>query len=82
MSQMYEPSLPAFRANTEDDARQARALLDASIMIVDDEPMMIEVTQTYLEDAGYSRFVSVTDPNRGPTHCETLIRIGLPDRIS
>jgi diguanylate cyclase (GGDEF)-like protein len=62
VSNLYEPAADAFRPVAEQDARQAQALQDASIMIVDDEPMMIEVTQTYLEDAGYSRFVSVTDP--------------------
>ncbi len=62
MSQMYEAGQDAFKPSAEADARHAQALQDASIMIVDDEPMMIEVTQTYLEDAGYTRFVSVTDP--------------------
>ena len=33
-------------------------------MIVDDEPLNIEVTQTYLEDAGYRKFVSTSDSGR------------------
>jgi diguanylate cyclase len=33
-----------------------------TVMMVDDEPMMTDVIQTYLEEAGYSRFVSVNDP--------------------
>jgi CheY-like chemotaxis protein len=32
------------------------------IMMVDDEPSAIEVTRAHLADAGYSRFVSTTDP--------------------
>ena len=36
-------------------------------MMVDDEPMMIEVIQAYLEDAGYQRFVSVIDPRLAMT---------------
>jgi diguanylate cyclase len=39
-------------------------LRDALVMIVDDEPLNIEVTQAYLEDAGFSRFVTTSDPNR------------------
>jgi diguanylate cyclase (GGDEF)-like protein len=37
-------------------------LSDVTLMMIDDEPMMTEVTQTYLEEAGYQRFVSVNDP--------------------
>ncbi len=37
-------------------------LRDVTVMMVDDEPMMTDVIQTYLEEAGYSRFVSVNDP--------------------
>jgi CheY-like chemotaxis protein len=32
------------------------------IMMVDDEASAIEVTRLHLEDAGYTRFVSTTDP--------------------
>ena len=39
-------------------------LHDVTVMMVDDEPMMTDVIQTYLEEAGYSRFVSVNDPLR------------------
>jgi diguanylate cyclase len=38
------------------------SLRDVTVMMVDDEPMMTDVIQTYLEEAGYSRFVSVNDP--------------------
>ena len=37
-------------------------LRDALVMIVDDEPLNIEVTQAYLEEAGFSRFVTSSDP--------------------
>ncbi len=36
-------------------------LNDATVMIVDDEPIMIEVLKAFLEDAGYSRFVTKED---------------------
>ncbi|MBQ0757402.1 MAG: EAL domain-containing protein [Amphritea sp.] len=34
---------------------------DALIMMVDDEPIMMEIVQAHLEDAGYSNFISVED---------------------
>src|SRR5262245_35974858 len=34
---------------------------DALVMMVDDEPLMIELTQAFLKRAGYQRFVSTTD---------------------
>jgi diguanylate cyclase (GGDEF)-like protein len=38
------------------------SLRDALVMMVDDEPLNIEVTQVHLEEAGYTRFVSTDDP--------------------
>ena len=37
------------------------AAVDSVIMMVDDEILNIEMTQAFLEDAGYSRFVSTSD---------------------
>lgn len=37
-------------------------LLDATVMMVDDEPLMTELVQMYLEDAGYAHFVACNDP--------------------
>jgi len=34
------------------------------VMMVDDEPLNIEVLQTFLEEAGYQEFVSVTEPQK------------------
>ena len=39
-----------------------QGLHDVTVMMVDDEPMMTDVIQTYLEEAGYKRFVAVNDP--------------------
>lgn len=36
-------------------------LRDALVMMVDDDPLVIEVTQAFLEKAGYRRFVSTSD---------------------
>src|SRR4051812_22710725 len=51
---------PATRSRTED----LKKLLDARVMMVDDEPLNIEVTQIHLEDAGYTRFCSTDDPTQ------------------
>jgi diguanylate cyclase len=37
-------------------------LLDAKVMMVDDEPLMTELIQAHLEDAGYRNFVATNDP--------------------
>ncbi len=37
-------------------------LIDTKVMMVDDEPLMTDLIQTYLEDAGYSQFVVTNDP--------------------
>ncbi len=40
-----------------------QALRDARVMIVDDEPIMMDVVQAFLEDAGYSNFLTTDDSN-------------------
>lgn len=42
-------------------AQSGFAAEDSVIMMVDDEILNIEMTQAFLEDAGYSRFVSTSD---------------------
>ncbi|MDJ0886352.1 MAG: EAL domain-containing protein [Desulfobacterales bacterium] len=42
----------------------AANLLQARIMMVDDEPITMEVVQTFLEDAGYRHFMLVDDPRK------------------
>ena len=37
-------------------------LLDAKVMMVDDEPLMTDLIQAHLEDAGYVNFVVTNDP--------------------
>jgi diguanylate cyclase len=37
-------------------------LLDAKVMMVDDEPLMTALVETHLEDAGYTNFVTLNDP--------------------
>ena len=35
---------------------------DAKVMLVDDEPMITEVVQTYLEEGGYTNVVTMNEP--------------------
>lgn len=37
---------------------------DALVAMVDDEPLVVELTRAFLEDAGFKRFVSTSDPTR------------------
>ncbi|WP_457423926.1 putative bifunctional diguanylate cyclase/phosphodiesterase [Roseateles sp. P5_E7] len=37
-------------------------LLEAKVMMVDDEALMTDLIQTYLEDEGYANFVATNDP--------------------
>src|SRR5688572_20005099 len=48
---------------------------DALIMMVDDEPLTIDVTRVHLLDAGYSRFASTTDA----LHATEMIERTRPD---
>ena len=52
-----------------------KRLIDSVVMMVDDEPINIEVTQIHLEDAGYTRFVSTSEPREALA----LIRKHRPD---
>src|SRR3954468_18678509 len=45
-----------------DRSGETKKLLEALVMMVDDEPLNIEVTQIHLEEAGYTRFVSTSNP--------------------
>lgn len=38
-------------------------LSDALVAMVDDEPLVIELTQAFLEEAGFRRFISTSDPS-------------------
>ena len=38
------------------------ALRNSTVMMVDDDPLMLEVVQTFLEEAGYTSFVTTSKP--------------------
>ena len=42
--------------------RNLNKVFGALIMMVDDEPLSLEVTQIHLEDAGFTRFISTSRP--------------------
>jgi diguanylate cyclase (GGDEF)-like protein len=49
-------------ATSASRAALAESLAGATVMMVDDEPITLDVVQAYLEDAGYRNFVIVCDP--------------------
>ena len=52
-------------------------LLDAKVMMVDDEPMMTDLIQAYLEDAGYANFIVTNNP----LEALPLLRSEAPDLL-
>ena len=56
-------SAPLDNKATQQDGR-LEELKQATIMMVDDEPIIIETLKNLLEDAGYKNFVSTTDPRK------------------
>ena len=62
---LHRASAAARDAVPETGIRSSAAfsrLLDARVMMIDDEPVLIEVIRGFLEDAGYRNFASSTDP--------------------
>ena len=54
------------QGSSDSAAQDARleALKQATIMMVDDEPIIVETLENLLEDAGYKNFVSTTDSKK------------------
>ena len=44
------------------EAQKSSAVEQATIMMVDDEVIIVETLENLLEDAGYKNFVSTTNP--------------------
>ena len=63
---MTAPTLSIFsqadRLVNPDDSASWQVLRDAKVMIVDDEPALINVIQILLENAGYTHFLTVDQP--------------------
>jgi diguanylate cyclase len=62
MSDMYEPHQRGFSESQHSGFWLQPTQHDTVVLMIDDEPMMTDVAQTYLEDAGYRQFVAVHDP--------------------
>ncbi|MDH3460856.1 MAG: EAL domain-containing protein [Burkholderiaceae bacterium] len=52
----------AATAPADIDEPNRSPLLDAKVMMVDDEPLMTDLIQAHLEEAGYNNFVVMNDP--------------------
>ncbi len=46
------------------EGRPVATPADGTIMLIDDEALTLEVIQTFLEEAGYTRFVTTDEPKR------------------
>jgi len=64
-SENAEPASGAAQAGDAPQPDPDGELRGFTVMLVDDDPMMVEIVQTFLEEAGYSNFVTTSDPTAG-----------------
>lgn len=64
-------------SDSQEAARHAKMAETAKVAIIDDEPVNIEIVQSYLEEAGYQNFFRTTDA----TVAIDLIRQERPDAV-
>ena len=64
ISNVTAPSatVPEQTVTTFTQQPDAEVLTSATVMMVDDEPITMDVVQAYLEEAGYQNFVTVSEP--------------------
>ena len=60
--ELLDTTLPNASAKDSVFSANFEKHLDATIMMVDDEPLMMDVIQGLLEEAGYRKFIAVSDP--------------------
>ena len=60
---MNQPVEPKLQLNRTQDLAAAMAG-EALVMMVDDEELVIELIQAYLDSAGYKRFIFTTEPRK------------------
>lgn len=58
-------------SSSDNQSKKLEKLPKATIMIVDDEPINIEVVQAFLEEEGYSDFLTEEDPRKAIALMET-----------
>ncbi|MEI7446661.1 MAG: EAL domain-containing protein, partial [Burkholderiales bacterium] len=56
------PEAPATEATDGTSVARDPMLANASVMMIDDEPILVELVRAFLEDAGYRDFRGETDP--------------------
>lgn len=61
IASIQSPTAFASVTQNESDVDDFAQLREANIMLVDDEPITIEVIMEFLEEAGYRKFVSTSD---------------------
>ncbi len=63
--------------NGKDRDPRFEATRNATIMLVDDEPIIVEILKSVLEDAGYHRFIETSES----THALELLTANTPDLV-
>jgi diguanylate cyclase (GGDEF)-like protein len=58
------PAVAANSGSLSDTDSRSGPLISSTVMMVDDDPIMLEVVQTYLEEAGYTSFVTTSEPGQ------------------
>src|SRR5215467_9820494 len=58
------PAVAANSGSLSDTESRSGPLRSSTVMMVDDDPIMLEVVQTYLEEAGYTSFVTTSEPGQ------------------
>ncbi|MEQ1661566.1 MAG: EAL domain-containing protein [Thiobacillus sp.] len=61
LSPLYRNALPVVEEPTREHSTSIQTLHDAKVMLIDDEPIMMDVLQAFLEDAGYANFITTED---------------------
>lgn len=60
-STLYRNALSDTEADSSTPLAALQTLHDAKVMLIDDEPIMMDVLQAFLEDAGYTNFITTED---------------------
>ena len=74
---MSDSPTPALPTTPPGESRVTAGIHTAKVMMVDDEPITLDVVQAFLEEAGYSNFITLSDP----TMAMTLVAGENPDVV-
>lgn len=62
VAEILDTTIPNLKGDNNLFTFDVEKHLDATIIMIDDEPIMMDVIQGLLEEAGYNNFVAVSDP--------------------